>query len=359
MQIKTDFAGANIKLLEESPGYVKFWPDYRDTKTGWFYWAFAVEGAQGQTWTFEIPDKDWLGYYGPAVSYDLQSWHWGGKDLLGGHNKFSYSFGPAEDKVYFAHHMLYQPARFMEFAYKNKLVLEQLTLSEKGRPVPLLRLGQAENSLLLTARHHCCESTANYVLEGMLEYFLANPWPGHQILALPFMDLDGVLAGDQGKNREPHDHNRDYHEAPIYQSTAALMDYTADQKIKYFFDLHAPWHLGGQNDTCFMVHKGGIALAEYEKLAQILASLTAADPASMQFQAGNYIADGVGWNSASAPTCAAYFASQPAVRLGCTFEICYFGSPDNQVSQERLVRFGNHLARALVTYAGLESGQQV
>ena len=358
MQIKTDFSGANVKIIEKSPGHVKFWPDHRDSKTGWFYWAFAVEGAQGQTWTFEIPEKDWLGYYGPAVSHDLVNWHWGGAALLEGYNQFSYSFGPSEDKVYFAHHMLYLPDRFQEFARRNKLELEQLTLSEKGQPVPLVRLGQGESSLLLTARHHCCESTANYVLEGMLEYFLAQPWPGHQILAVPFIDIDGVLAGDQGKNREPYDHNRDYRAEPIYKSTAALMNYTADKKISYFFDLHAPWHFGGQNDSCFMFYNAEIALSEYEKLARILEGLTAADPASMQFQADGFNAEGITWHGAPAPTCAAYFAGQPAARLGCTFEICYFGSQGNQVSQERLVRFGRHLARALVAYADLPKGRQ-
>ena len=31
-----------------------------------------------------------------------------------------------------------------------------------------------------------------------------------EVLAIPFMDKDGVEEGDQGKNRKPRDHNRDY-----------------------------------------------------------------------------------------------------------------------------------------------------
>ena len=351
MRIRTDFAGANVKILEQGPGHVKYWPDYRDSETGWFYWAFCVEGAQGQTWTFEIPGKDWLGYYGPAVSHDLVSWHWGGGELLDGYNKFTYSFGPEEKRVYFAHNMIYSAGRFTEFARQNKLELKQLVLSEKGRSVPLVQLGQSENTLLLTSRHHSCESPGTYVLEGMLQYFLAHPWAGHEVIAVPFMDLDGVVEGDQGKNREPYDHNRDYHDKPIYKSTAALMDFTARKKIKYFFDLHAPWHFGGQDDTCFMVHKDGIPVPRYEKLARILEGITRHDPASMQFFAKDFIAAGVGWNKSDAPTFARYYALQGTAHLGCTFEIAYVGTRDNQDSQERLVRFGENLARALDEYA--------
>jgi hypothetical protein len=31
-----------------------------------------------------------------------------------------------------------------------------------------------------------------------------------EVVIVPFMDKDGVEEGDQGKNRKPHDHNRDY-----------------------------------------------------------------------------------------------------------------------------------------------------
>ena len=70
--------------------------------------------------------------------------------------------------------------------------------------------------LVLTARHHACESMASHVLEGILSGVLADDdcgrrWrEGWQVVAAPFMDKDGVEDGDQGKNRRPHDHNRDY-----------------------------------------------------------------------------------------------------------------------------------------------------
>jgi hypothetical protein len=57
---------------------------------------------------------------------------------------------------------------------------------------------------------------ASYSLEGLMEGILAGDdvgrWlAGHvEFLVVPFVDKDGVEEGDQGKNRRPHDHNRDY-----------------------------------------------------------------------------------------------------------------------------------------------------
>ena len=41
---------------------------------------------------------------------------------------------------------------------------------------------------------------------------------------VPFVDKDGVEEGDQGKNRAPRDHNRDYAGASMYPETGALRE---------------------------------------------------------------------------------------------------------------------------------------
>ena len=56
------------------------------------------------------------------------------------------------------------------------------------------------------------------------------------------MDKDGVEDGDQGKNRRPHDHNRDYM-AGIYTSVRAFKELLVREshgKRIVFFDLHSP-----------------------------------------------------------------------------------------------------------------------
>ena len=47
---------------------------------------------------------------------------------------------------------------------------------------------------------------------------LQNPIPNYLVYVIPFVDIDGVENGDQGK-QAPHDHNRDYINSPIYPET--------------------------------------------------------------------------------------------------------------------------------------------
>ena len=94
--------------------------------------------------------------------------------------------------------------------------------SAGGGSVPYVTLGAGERRILLTARHHACESTGDYVMEGFLREFAVDPLAGFSVIAVPFVDYDGVIHGDQGKNRAPHDHNRDYTDAPIYPEVRAI-----------------------------------------------------------------------------------------------------------------------------------------
>ena len=78
--------------------------------------------------------------------------------------------------------------------------------------------------MILTSRHHACESTGSYVLEGVLDGLLQHPMENLQVICVPFVDYDGVVDGDQGKYRLPRDHECDYGRdvPPIYPETAAI-----------------------------------------------------------------------------------------------------------------------------------------
>ena len=69
----------------------------------------------------------------------------------------------------------------------------------------------------------------------------------HFTKEFPFMDKDGVEEGDQGKNRKPHDHNRDYlyqtGEKGIYPSVTALRELVSkwsQHRLKIGIDMHCP-----------------------------------------------------------------------------------------------------------------------
>ncbi len=128
-----------------------------------------------------------------------------------------------------------------------------LCKSQSGRrDTELLRIacrkGKAKWLFAFTARHHACETTANPVMEGIIGEILSGSPEGEWVrdnadcVFVPFMDKDGVEDGDQGKNRRPHDHNRDY-VAGIYTSVRAwkeLLVRESHGKKIVFFDLHSP-----------------------------------------------------------------------------------------------------------------------
>jgi len=343
MHIHTNFTGGNISIKEIRETDVYLENELRDTMGDWFYWAFAVEGAQGQEITFHF-QKNRLGYWGPAVSHDLKNWHW--LNQCEG-DTFTYRFGENEDKVYFAHHMLYHPERFMGFAEKMGMKVDELCVSRKGRSVSCLHLGEGSKTILLTARHHACESTGNYVLEGVLEELAAGLSEDVRILCVPFMDYDGVVDGDQGKSRAPHDHNRDYTDAPIYPEVAAVKAYAEQNGCRFAFDFHAPWHKGGENDWIYIVRNRADKTAEYDDFAKLLEGEIT--EASMQYKMENDHPANTGWNQPS-PNFAFTMHSRPECALAFSLENTYFGEVDNKVSCERLVELGRCFARTVKKY---------
>ena len=248
-EISNQIPGGNIRLLSIEGNTVYLQNELRDTKPDWFFWAFRVTGAQGRTLDFVFDHETRVGFYGAAVSHDYKNWHWQYSDR--GHEgaRFSYTFGPEESCVYFAHDMLYRPERFFEFAQSHGLKLETLCTSRKGRSIPCFTLGNGQKHIVLTARHHACESTGSYVLEGVLDALCEKPLPDTTIFCVPIVDLDGVTEGDQGKDRVPHDHNRDYFldQPSIYPEVAAIRRYIDTHPIVFACDFHSPYHIADKN----------------------------------------------------------------------------------------------------------------
>jgi len=351
--ITTNFPGGNIDVLETKENIIKVKPQFRDTEGEWFYWAFCVSGAAGKTLRFDFGPYAYVGYHGPAISGDLKEWRWAGRnseDL----SSFVYTFGENENNIYFAHDMLYGEKRLDSFAKKMKLDKRRLCTSEKGRYVPFIQYGDGENVIMLTARHHCCESTGSYMLEGVLEELCKNPIENFRVIAVPFVDFDGVIDGDQGKNRRPHDHNRDYGEktTPIYTCVREIKNIVEKQQIKYAFDFHSPWHLGGRNDKLFLVRKDPEKISRYISFGEILQRKTG-DAKSMKYSLSDDINPGEEWNTAQNGmnnSFSAYCSKKPENVLAISIETPYFGLESDIVSQQKLAHTGRAFARALDEY---------
>lgn len=354
---------APIKVAETHGAEFAYYlsPDLRDTTQNWFYWAFCVVGAEGKTVYFDMTPDRWVGYYGPAVSKDLEHWQWA--DLSGrgrmtdDMHGFIYSFAPEEKRVYFAHDMLYRPRRLKKLAEELSLVPEKFSITENGHELPCFRIGEGKYGILLTARHHCCESTGSYVLEGVLREILKNPIPNVFFTVIPMVDLDGVLYGDQGKNRAPHDHNRDYIDEPIYEVNRDIVKLYKQQNIRYLFDFHSPWHYGENNDRAFIVEKRTEDSKKYAEFGNMLREETEADPLSFEFTNCYNMAPDTGWNISSGMVSSStgYANSLYQIDLAFSLETTYFGTPEGKlpkgrISQDGAVRLGQAFARALKRY---------
>lgn len=343
LKIDTDFCGGNAVIEACGEDSVHFRPDQRDSESEWFYWAFRVTGAAGRTIRFSMAPRSYVGYFGAAYSHDLEHWRWSG-GVSADRTGFTYTFAPGENAVFFAHHMLYPPFRFIRFAELHGLRVRTLCEDTRGTPIPYTVIGSGSRNILVCARHHCCESTGNSVMEGIMEEFLAAPIPDCRLTVVPFVDADGTVAGDQGKNRRPHDHNRDYL-SPIYPGVRAIRDIAQRGDLLAAFDLHAPWHLSGRNDTLFCVSKLPEQRARLARFSQLFEEAITPDAAS--YHASDNIPLGVEWNQDGPHYTCATFCGDCGAALAFTLESAYFGREDGiPITQERLTESGRCFLRA-------------
>ncbi len=348
LQVDGDFIGGNILVKEISENKAVLSRDLRDTETEWFFWAFRVRGAAGMTVTFDMT-HDYIGKFGPAVSHDGASWEW----LMDRDNahSFTYTFGEGETCVYFAHHMLYHPDRFYEFCSRHNLACGELGKSKKtGESIPYLAFGEGTEYILLTARHHACESTGSYVLEGVLDELLLHPLKNFRVVCVPFVDYDGVCCGDQGKGRFPHDHNRDYglQDEPIYDTVKSIREFAKTHPIKYAFDFHSPAHEGERNDTAFIVRINHDQVGDMIRFGKLLEEENTSN--ALAYHTRNDINPDVDWNCSDFPTISRYIYLVSHAVMSFSFETCYFGTPENRFSAEGAVALGRNFARALAKF---------
>lgn len=370
VSIDAGYPGGNIILdrIEGDAVYVR--PDLRDTEGWWFYWNFRVTGAAGRTLTFQFSDRDPIGVRGPALSTDGgASWTWMGTETVRP-GQFTYTFPPQAHEVRFAFTIPYQEQDFQRFVAKHQaspdLVLDSLCKSPKGREVELVRAGRLDGDpryrVLVTARHHACEAMANYVLEGLLDAVLSDDDNGYwfrrnvEVMAVPFMDKDGVEDGDQGKNRRPRDHNRDYIGPSVHPETAALRTLArnwSNGKLKVALDLHCPYLRGKHNEDLYIVGSRNEPMWEAQQAFGALLE-EANKTGALPYLAANNLPHGKAWNTSGNYTAGRSFTRWAedieGLSLAASFEIPYANAGGQAVTPDTARDFGQNLAKALRLY---------
>ena len=367
-KIDAGFPGGNIKVDRIEDDAVFLRADLRDTVGAWFYWAFRVRGAAGCTLTFTFA-TDQFSARGPALSTDGGvTWKWLGCEAVKA-RAFSHTFAAGADDVRFSMGMPYTEANLNRFlrphAGSTALISETLCETKKGRSVELLRFGKLDGEprlrVFLSARHHACEMMANYELEGIIEAVLANDGIGKwfrdnvELRAVPFVDKDGVEDGDQGKNRAPHDHNRDYAGEAIYPTVAAvkkMLPGWSGGKLKIALDLHCPGLRGGEHDVIHFVGGPETDLwARVTRLSALLEEHSTTGP--LRFRERDNLPFGKSWNKGPVDTprsFASWARTLPGVRIATTLELPYAMAGGREVNAETARAFGRTLAAALRAY---------
>jgi len=361
MYLSTDLPAGNGVVVAIDGDTVTLRPDLRGNAESWFYWHVALRGAAGRRVTLDFAGQPALAPNGPAASADRgRSWRWLGPCPI---DRCVLDVPPDCDELRLSMTIPYTGADLA--AATAGLPRQELCRSPAGRPVPLFQIGappeRARALMVLTARHHCCESMASFVFDGLLAGLAADArlLDRCAIVACPFMDTDGVEQGDQGKFRAPHDHNRDYSIGRYPETTAlrARADALAHLPT-YSIDLHCPWLRGEWNEHIYIVGNPGPDRAAAQAR---FASLLAEQPGErLGFAATDLLPHGQAWNTnppERLTSCGRWFAARPPCRLAASLEIPYGLARGRAVTPESARAFGASLALALARFVETDRGE--
>lgn len=129
-------------------------------------------------------------------------------------------------------------------------------VTHQSRPLERLRLAgrraEPRAGLYITARQHSGETPGSWALDGMLRHLASEAEDAREIRealdiwVCPFVDLDGVVNGDYGKDALPWDYNRAWERLPMRASVHAiqrdLLRFRERSEPRLVMDLHGPGH---------------------------------------------------------------------------------------------------------------------
>ena len=346
IKIVSDYPGGNVIVQKNEPGKVEIAPDLRGGQP-WFYWNFEAEAVQPGHVDFIFPDGMKMAAKGPAVSLDGgKNWQWinpdcfkfatpAAKDVpVNQRDSFYYEFKDKGQKVRFSVAIPYQQADLDEFLKKNasnpNLIKSVLGKTTKGLPIELIQIGkpgEGVKAILLTARNHACEAMASYVLEGFMQEVLSDSPFGvefrrkYVLYVVPMVDKEGVQAGDQGKGRNPHDHNRDYGQNSIYPEVKAIQDLADAKNVEFFLDFHCPAVRG---DVHEMFYFDGTKVPHiYENNMELVRWMTEERPPAITSWEGVYLKPAKDPAPVEGLPSAIYFAARKGMIFAATLESPY------------------------------------
>ncbi len=368
IEISSEFPGGNIVVNKIKGDTVWLEPDLSLTEGKWFYWYFKISGITGKKIVFKFDQPNVFAKYGPAYSMNNdETWKWFGENRIVD-NAFSFSFSEQDTVAFFSVAFPYTEKNlysFLETLNKRELLkIDTLCFSPENRVIEKITIpclsDEPTYKVLITARHHACEMMANYVLEGIIKSLLNDNnlkqlRESTEFLIIPFVDKDGVENGEQGKNRIPRDHNRDYDGESIHNSTDAirkLIPYWGENKIKLALDIHCPWIHGDFAEDVYLV---GSSNPENEK-SQIIFSklLEKHSSGEIKLYRENFLQIGKAWNTgmsySKGLSFGAWAGSIKGISLATSIEFPYANVSGTMVSKDNSRVFGEAIAYSVQSF---------
>jgi hypothetical protein len=265
-ELRSDFETGNGQLVRVAGDEVHFCAEAK-RGSAVLWWHFEVRGVGGQQLHFVLDNAaaclggaPSLAPARPVINFGAKDWHRlppGVVDEQAGTWRFA-AFFPSEvqqARLAFCYPYGLQAAeRVIAGWRKVGAGVEVVSRSPGGREVPMLVWGPAGEGgrelVVITARQHAGETPGSFVLEGLIEAFLApgrcGQWLRRRglLVVFPVMDVDGVAEGSYGKNQAPVDINRDWAGHSYWPQVRAARQVIAElaqrHRYAFFLDLHAP-----------------------------------------------------------------------------------------------------------------------
>lgn len=208
--------------------------------------------------------------------------------------------------------------------------------------------GNDKPGIYLVARQHSGETPGSWGLHGFLNYFAENKNDDFILWAIPFANIDGVLAGDYGKDNFPYDLNRAWERPAMRHETGVIMNdmrrWSERCKPIMSLDFHAPCVSENKGIYSF-VPKSGDAEKDPSslRLAEILNdSLRSTGLISPEFiRSANYKSR---WETSNFTR----FSSESMGLISLSFEFPYSFAGDKELSREDYMKAGAAIAEAVI-----------
>lgn len=220
---------------------------------------------------------------------------------------------------------------------------------------PLLRLSNAvpdvddpRPGIYCTARNHSGETPGSWALDGFLRRCAELASDEVAVWAVPFVDRDGVEAGDYGKDHWPRDVNRAWTGTQSYRHEVAQVQRDARAWARRCVPtLALDWHAPGMRDNRPHVHDEA---CEREPLTDALAAACGVEAEGFRHNAayGPALFRELGMDG-DVPNCGNWFRRSFGIRA-VTMEIPYMLIGDRPLLRADYHRLGGHVAEACLAW---------